>query len=287
MRRYHSRSCLYPLLFRNREREYYLPPLTPSVQNSPTWTWSHPSSPLLGMKRSFSESPVIPYSPASPLLLRQQSYDQMSSADRGDISSELCSPLSFTSHTSLPLESCSPSPHLSQSLLMAEPSRSRRVKIPKRTRMLRIIKELQELKLNTVDLLLEIIGGKDDFEGYRNALFSPKNRTSLLLLLNTLLGDEKGQPIVTTWMGLHATQIVCDKIHNEMDSAKPRLRMNTTEVTPEFLAQWDINNVMESVAGLTPTWCAVLEAASETKCDQTKVKTPRSRNRVTVCPLLL
>lgn len=145
------------------------------------------------------------------------------------------------------------------------------------------MKDLQAAKLTSIDLLQYIIEGQGAFEGYSNAFFSPRNRDALRGLLDSISNHEKGSPIFEDWVAPRAMEIVCDKIHVEMDAAKPYLKMGTKEVTPEFIAEWDIHKTMEPVAqNITPTLTAVLIAASETKESFSKPKTPRSRNRSTV-----
>ena len=127
-----------------------------------------------------------------------------------------------------------------------------------------ILRDLQELRLTAVDLLVAVINGNGEFKTFRNTLFSLKNRTSLVGLLNTLVQDKKGHPIVSDWMLLHALGLVCDKIHTEMEAAKPCLWMNTGDVSPEFIEHWDIHKVMGLVANdITPTLTSILDAAGE------------------------
>jgi hypothetical protein len=87
------------------------------------------------------------------------------------------------------------------------------------------LRDLQALKFTVIDLITCVIDGGEDFEGFCNALFS-KNRASLVGLLEKLIQDEKGRPIVTAWMFPHALRLVCERIHVEMEAAKPLLRMN-------------------------------------------------------------
>jgi hypothetical protein len=55
-------------------------------------------------------------------------------------------------------------------------------------------------------------------------------------------------------MSPHALHLICKKIHKEMEEAKPSLRMNMGDVTPEFIEQWDIEKIMGPVAcNTTPT----------------------------------
>ena len=164
----------------------------------------------------------------------------------------------------------------------------RRPKSQHRSSLMTILRDLQDLRLTAVDLLVAIIDGSGEFKAFRNALFALKNRTSLVGLLETLVQDEKGRPIVTDWMLPHALGLVCDKIHTEMEAAKPFLRMNTGDVSPEFIEHWDIHKVMGPVANnITPTLTTILDAAGESKSSRSKPKSVKSKNRYTASLILM
>jgi hypothetical protein len=114
--------------------------------------------------------------------------------------------------------------------------------------LLTILRDLQSLRCTVIDLLLAVIDGSGEFKGFRSALFSSRNNALVVKLLETLIKDEKGRSIVTDWMSPHALHLICEKIHKEMEEAKPSLRMNMGDVTPEFIEQWDIEKIMGPVA---------------------------------------
>jgi hypothetical protein len=154
--------------------------------------------------------------------------------------------------------------------------------------LLALLQEMQWIKYTVIDLLMFIIKGEDGFHGFRNALFSPRNHVSLVGLLDVLRQDEKGQHIVANWMFPHGLDLVCEKVHCEMEAAKPHLRMNTGNVTPEFIEQWDINLTMQPVADkITPTLQTILEAAGESKASRAKLKTSKSKNRSTALLIIM
>ncbi|KAH8990030.1 hypothetical protein EDB86DRAFT_3193773 [Lactarius hatsudake] len=132
---------------------------------------------------------------------------------------------------------------------------------------------------------MAIIDGNGEFEGFRNALFSPKNRASLISLLDRLIQDDKGKAIVEKWMSPHALRLVHEKVHTEMEAAKPHLRMNTTDVSPEFIEHWDIHQIMEPLA--TPTLRSILEAAGESKVSIAKPKSAKLKNRLTAFLIIM
>jgi hypothetical protein len=85
--------------------------------------------------------------------------------------------------------------------------------------LLMILCNLQGLKCTIINLLMAVIDGSGDFKQFFTALFTPKNHSSLVGLLETLVQDMKCCPIVTTWMFPHVLGLVCEKVQNEMEAA--------------------------------------------------------------------
>ncbi|KAH9010956.1 hypothetical protein EDB83DRAFT_2234192 [Lactarius deliciosus] len=135
---------------------------------------------------------------------------------------------------------------------------------------------------------MSVIDGNGEFEGFRNALFSPRNRDSLTGLLDKLALDEKGWPILSNWIFPHALRLVCNKIHVEMEVAKPHLRMNMNNVSPEFIERWDIHQIMGPLShNITPTLRSVLEAAGESKISMSRPKSAKSKNCFTASLIIM
>jgi hypothetical protein len=154
--------------------------------------------------------------------------------------------------------------------------------------LLALLQEMQWLKYTIIDLFTFVIDGEDEFLGFRNALFLPKNRTLFVGLLDRLFQDNKGRPIVSKWMFPHVLCMVCDWIHREMEAAKPHLCMNMGDVSPEFIEQWDIYHTMGPVASyMMPTLKTVLEAAGESKASLAKPKSAKSKNRFTALLIIM
>ncbi|KAH9021890.1 hypothetical protein EDB85DRAFT_2094378 [Lactarius pseudohatsudake] len=164
-------------------------------------------------------------------------------------------------------------------------ARQRRPKSRRKASLLTILRDLQRLKLTAIDLLMAIIDGNGDFEGFRNALFSPTNRESLIGLLDRLIQDDKGRPIFEEWVFPHALRLVCKEVHVEMEAAKPHLRMYTSDVSPEFIENWDIHQIMGPLR--TPVLRSVLEAAGESKVSLAKPKSAKSKNRFTALLIIM
>lgn len=190
------------------------------------------------------------------------------------------SPVDYT-HPTLDVEMELPS-----DVLLAD--NQRRPRTDRMVALLGVLQQLRRLKFTVLDLLTVIINGEDGFQGYRNTLFSSRHRASLVGLLERLIQDKKGGPIVTEWMYPHALHLVCERIHKEMEAAKPKLRMSTGEVTPNFIEEWDIYQIMKPVADdITPTLRTVLEAAGESKASSAKLKSPKSKNRSTALLIIM
>jgi hypothetical protein len=154
--------------------------------------------------------------------------------------------------------------------------------------LLTILRDLRGLKSTVIDLLMAIIDGKGEFKAFHTALFVLRNRDALVGLMDMLVQDKKGRPIVTKWMFPHALNLVCEEIHSEMEAAKPSLRTNTGNVTLEFIEQWDIDKIMGPVAKeITPTLRTIIDTAGESKISCSKPKTAKSKNRHTASLVIM
>ncbi|KAH9012615.1 hypothetical protein EDB83DRAFT_2529892 [Lactarius deliciosus] len=151
-----------------------------------------------------------------------------------------------------------------------------RPKTRRKATLTSILRDLQGLKLTAVDLLTAIINGNGEFEGFCNAFFLPKNHDSLIGLLDRLIQDDKGRPIVEEWVFPHVLRLVCKKVHVEMEAAKPHLWMYTANISLEFIENWDIHQIMGPMT--TPTLRSVLEAAMESKVSLAKSKSTKLKN---------
>ena len=161
----------------------------------------------------------------------------------------------------------------------------RNEKILKLNIALSALKSLSAHHITLTDLLMSIISGDPEFITYRYSLFSEKNWSSLQKLFSLILKDEKGSHIMREWMKPYAVQEVCETIHKEMDAARPHLQMSIKDITPEFISNWDVNEILEPIGrNITPTFCMILDAATETNVSKAKQKSLNSRNCITVSP---
>ncbi|KAN0140212.1 hypothetical protein V8E53_002108 [Lactarius tabidus] len=133
---------------------------------------------------------------------------------------------------------------------------------------------------------MAVIGSSSDFKQFHTTLFSPNNHSSLVGLLDTLVQDEKCQPIVTKWMLPHVLGLVCKRIHIKMEVAKPLLWMNMGDISLEFIEQWDIHKIM-GAQDTTPTLWSIIDAAGESKRSCAKPKTAKLKNWYTALLVIM
>jgi hypothetical protein len=99
--------------------------------------------------------------------------------------------------------------------------------------------------------------------------------------LDIIWNEKKSKPAFETWFEENGIPHVCKLVNKEMESVKPMLKMNIKDVTPQFIEQWDVNEIMDPVAAATPTWSKILHAATEPQ-KKNDASNPDTRNRPTV-----
>lgn len=182
------------------------------------------------------------------------------------------SPLILESHTALPPDFLVYQAEIGatadDTLPEASP-RKRRKAISKADTIVTVHAILRDASLTPTQFLINILKAAE--EGTANArigeaFFRQTNAANIAHLLDLIMANVKGASILKEWMRPHAIDLVCATIHDEMESAKPYLRMTTAETTPEFVESWDINKIMDPISkDITPTWSAVLVAATDPK----------------------
>ncbi|KAF8169077.1 hypothetical protein BJ912DRAFT_934026 [Pholiota molesta] len=116
------------------------------------------------------------------------------------------------------------------------------------------------------------------------AFFRQTNEENICRLLDLIMDNKKGAATLKEWMRPHAIALVCDMVHNEMEAAKPFLRMTTAETTTNFIESWDINAIMDPVSNdITPMWMAVLTAATEPKHSRVEVEDGEEESSPSTC----
>lgn len=148
--------------------------------------------------------------------------------------------------------------------------RKRRKRYSKAETICSILETLSDAGLTPATFLIAILEAgaeQDDVYGRSGeAFFRSTNVENIRRVLDLILANQKGAVVLNEWMMPHAVDLVCETVHREMEAAKPHLHMTIAETTPEFIESWDLNSIMDPISEkITPTWTAVLSAASESK----------------------
>lgn len=142
--------------------------------------------------------------------------------------------------------------------------RKRAVKTPNAAAIFNILGRLQELNLMLLNVLLCIFDETTSEHGSFVAPFF--NSSKFTALLDLFWEHNKGSPILQKWMQNYTLEMVCDTVYGKMESAKPHLRMKSTDVLLDYLKNWDINVIMEPVSEkYTPTWSKLIQVATESR----------------------
>ena len=166
-----------------------------------------------------------------------------------------------------------------KSIPSSKASQKRKPRVPKVDTVKFVLKHLHDTRISLMDLLFTILSG-DDFDWYRLRFLSDSRRINDLL--NLLWNNKKSKPIFGDWFKDHGIDHICNLVSREMEAAKPMLKMDLKEVSPEFLEHWDLNSIMDPVVSVTPTWSKLLHAATEPSKKKVEIGSD-PRNHLTVC----
>jgi hypothetical protein len=98
--------------------------------------------------------------------------------------------------------------------------------------------------------------------------------------LNILWNDKKSKPFFGDWFNDNGIDHICKLVAREMEAAKPMLKMDLKDVTPDFLEHWDLNAIMDPVVSVTPTWSKIFGSReSRRKRGRAKLMEHKSQNR--------
>ena len=157
-------------------------------------------------------------------------------------------------------------------------SKKRKPRVPRVDTVKAVLKRLHDSHISLMDLLFMILSG-DDFGWYRLQFLSDSRRINDLL--NLLWNDKKSKPFFGGWFKDHGIDHICKLVASEMEAAKPMLKMDLKDVSPDFLEHWDLNSIMDPVISITPTWSKVVHAATEPSKKKVEVGSdPRNRSTV-------
>ncbi|KAH6911331.1 hypothetical protein BKA70DRAFT_1560410 [Coprinopsis sp. MPI-PUGE-AT-0042] len=251
-------------------------PASPAVQMRRNFASMSPSDSSIDHTSSSGSTRSFPRALSTPSMARSTSVESLGSLARGfssfDISSPsfaspspLLSPSNSLGLLSAPLESpCSPfSPSVS---LIAEDEHSVPRTYRKRKDKASVIDEalrsLGDVSVSLTELFLTVLDPKNlHFECHRNRMLESRNHLRLESILNLLKDNDQTKDMFMKWMTPISKELVLSTIEKELDSAKPFLKLYSTEVTPEFTEDWDLSDLMAPVEKLTPTWTEILARA--------------------------
>jgi hypothetical protein len=135
--------------------------------------------------------------------------------------------------------------------------RNRKPRISKVDTILVAPEGLRDARISVMDFLVAILTGiTPEFYSYRLAFLS--DNTRIRDLLDIVWTEKKSKPAFESWFNDNGIQHICKLVSKEMESVKPMLKMNIKDVTPQFIEQWDINEIIDPVAAATPTWSKIL-----------------------------
>lgn len=104
-----------------------------------------------------------------------------------------------------------------------------------------------------------------------------------IFFFDVIWQTDKGCATLKKWFWLHAIDLVCNIVCEELESAKPQLWMSAKDATPDFILTWDINSLMGHVRiNQTSVWSQILEAPMETQKSKGDDKNSKSPNHQTV-----
>lgn len=145
---------------------------------------------------------------------------------------------------------------------------------------------LRSASLTPMDLILNICDPEQpSFEAVRNKFFGSDNHGRLLDFVRLIHDNKHTKDAFSGWLSPVALKHVGDLVDEEMESAKPDLRMYTTEINPQYMAEWDLAKFMDPVVKKAPTFTRILERATYSKetCDDDD----STRNRPIVVSFIL
>ena len=155
--------------------------------------------------------------------------------------------------------------------------RIRKERTSKVDTMLVALENLRKARISVMDLLLAILGGDfSEFYSHRLAFLCDSER--IREILDIIWEEKKSRPSMESWVQDSGVDHICKLVSNEMESAKPLLKMKLKTVSPAYVEQWDVAAIMDPVAMITPTWTKILYAASEPQRSESE----DTRNRPTV-----
>ncbi|KAF6759072.1 hypothetical protein DFP72DRAFT_1102267 [Ephemerocybe angulata] len=127
---------------------------------------------------------------------------------------------------------------------------------------LRILGHLRDAKITPLELILLILDTKNGgLENFRNRLLEQHDR--IFQLLNIFKDNKNTEAAFKDWHAPIALDYVSRKVFQEVQAAKPFLKMESSDITVDFVDKWSVQDIMEPVASnITPTLTRILTVAT-------------------------
>ncbi|KAG2003762.1 hypothetical protein CC2G_004341 [Coprinopsis cinerea AmutBmut pab1-1] len=125
---------------------------------------------------------------------------------------------------------------------------------------------LRQDKISPLEMLLMVLNPENmAFEAHRTKFFDSRNQTKILSLFEYVRTNKHTKELFESWLKPIALGYVCEWVDDEMEAAKPEMRMYTNQIDVEYAQNWDLFEIMEPVSRLTPVWTRILTCATSPK----------------------
>jgi len=123
--------------------------------------------------------------------------------------------------------------------------------------MLIALEGLREARILVMDLLLSILGGEfSEFYSHRLAFLC--DTPQICKVLDIFWEEKNSRLAMLSWFQDEGINYICKLVSNEMEAAKPMLRMKVKDVSPDYIENWDLAAIVDPVAKITPMWTKIL-----------------------------
>ncbi|KAF6741437.1 hypothetical protein DFP72DRAFT_268794 [Ephemerocybe angulata] len=129
----------------------------------------------------------------------------------------------------------------------------------------RILGYLREASITPLEMILIILDDENTgLVNFRNRLFEQHER--IFDFIDIIKDHKRTSSAFGQWMDAPALDHVSRKVFEEGEAAKPFLRMETTDITTDFVEKWSVQDLIGPVAAnVTPTLTRILTVATSPK----------------------
>jgi len=137
-------------------------------------------------------------------------------------------------------------------------------------RIQRTIDILQDGRLLLLTALIKVLDPSEkNFAMHRDRFYAcPKDQPNGKVgrLLDKIYEDPRGHAQLLSWLDLHITTRVTQKVSDEMDDIKDNLRAHIAHIMPDFLENWDITLAIGgAITKHAPILSEILRSAAQTE----------------------